>query len=385
MFRKRNEINEIILKNIKKNIVIGNETCQIVIEGTPFKKIGHEEILLDEVLISNMIDEITSAIKRNVSKYNTVPKKIVLSKNELESLDEKSNDTQNEETNNIYEQMNPRYEIEDVYLPEKSKSQLLSILSLSKNRKFLFEDWGLQDTIKKGSGIVLNFFGPPGTGKSMLAEAIAKQLNKKIFFVNYAELESKFVGETPKNIRKAFNMAKENDAVLVFDEADSFLGKRLTNVSQSADYGVNITRSVMLIEIEKFEGIVIFTTNLLGNYDDAFRRRILANIEFTYPDEKGRNAIWTSHLPKKLPLHKEITIPLLAKRYTQISGADIKDVILQAAILALEKNSNSVTWEEFDNAYQFIQKRYPEKTEVKISTEQITKEQYEKEIAEIRG
>ena len=192
----------------------------------------------------------------------------------------------------------------------------------------------------------------------MLAEAVAHELGKKVYVVNYAELESKYVGETPKNISKAFQKAKEDDAVLVFDEADSFLGKRLTNVNQSADYGVNITRSVMLIEIEKFDGVVIFTTNLVSNYDDAFRRRILASLEFTYPDESGREMIWTTHIPKQLPIEEDITAPLLAKRYEQITGADIKDILLYAAVLALQNQLEQITWEHFNQAYQFIKQRY---------------------------
>ena len=110
--------------------------------------------------------------------------------------------------------------------------------------------------------IILNFYGKAGTGKSMAAEAVAKALGKKIYHINYSELESKYVGETPKNIRKAFECATRDDAMLIFDEADSFLGKRLTSVTQSADYGVNITRSVLLMELEKFAGVVVFTTNL---------------------------------------------------------------------------------------------------------------------------
>ncbi|HCX70263.1 MAG TPA: ATP-binding protein, partial [Firmicutes bacterium] len=115
-------------------------------------------------------------------------------------------------------------------------------------------------------------------------------------------LESKYVGETPKNIQKVFADAKQHDAVLVFDEADSFLGKRLTSVTQAADYGVNVTRSTMFMEIENYSGIVIFTTNLIRNYDAAFMRRILASVEFALPDQNGRQVIWGLLLPKDMPL-----------------------------------------------------------------------------------
>ena len=148
----------------------------------------------------------------------------------------------------------------------------MNTIEIKKHRDKIFNEWGLEETIKSDRAIILNFYGPAGTGKSLTAEAIAGTLGKKLYSVNYSELESKYVGETPKNIKQVFKRAKDEDAVLVMDEADSFLSKRLSNITQSADYGVNITRSVMLLELEKFDGIVIFTTNLLENYDEAFKR-----------------------------------------------------------------------------------------------------------------
>lgn len=181
------------------------------------------------------------------------------------------------------------------------------------NQDKLYKEWGLGKVFKQHRSIVLNFYGKPGTGKTMMAEAIAQYLGKKIYQVNYAELESKYVGETPKNIVEVFKQAQADGAVLVFDEADSFLGKRLTNVSQSPDYGVNITRSVMLMEIEKYEGVVVFTTNLMSNYDEAFKRRIFTNVEFRMPDAEARRRIWKTHIPPELPLTEDITCLVLAK------------------------------------------------------------------------
>lgn len=379
--RTRKKTDPLVFKNIAKKISIGDKTCTFVIEDVAFKEIDGKETMLDEVLVSNMISEMATAMKRNYSKYNAIPETITLSKTQKNNTPAPSK----EDFDEIIEPLVPRYTIEDVYLPEHTKIQLQSVLSLTKYRKRLMEDWGLKNTVKKGNGLVLNFFGPPGTGKSMLAEAVANELGKKVYIVNYAELESKYVGETPKNISKAFQKAKDDDAVLIFDEADSFLGKRLTNVNQSADYGVNITRSVMLIEIEKFDGIVIFTTNLVSNYDDAFRRRILASLEFTYPDERGREMIWNTHIPKQLPLEQDITAPLLAKKYEQITGADIKDILLNAAVLALQNQSEQIKWEHFNQAYQFIKQRYSTGKKVHIKKETITDEQYEREMAELRG
>ena len=217
----------------------------------------------------------------------------------------------------------------------------------------------------------------------MMAEAIGNYLGKKIMKVNYSELESKYVGDTPKNITNVFHEASKNDAILIFDEADSFLGKRLTSINQSSDYGVNITRSVMLMELEKFDGIVIFTTNLIKNYDSAFKRRFLTSIEFTLPDYEGRIFLWKK-ITQFLPLAEDVNLLELAKRYDGVSGADIKDIAIYAAIKALrEKGDNAkICFADIEEACILIKNRYKEEKNYTVITEQITKEQFEKETGD---
>ena len=218
-------------------------------------------------------------------------------------------------------------------MPAHAAEQVNSALAVAYHKETLLKTWGLESVLKNGRAVVMNFYGPPGTGKSMLADAIAKKLGTKILSVNYSQLESKYVGVKCQKISKhVFQQAKEQNAVLIFDEADSFLGKRLTNVSQSADYGVNITRSVMLMELDQFDGVVIFTTNLLSNYDEAFYRRILASVEFSLPDEEGRRRIWETHLTNKIPLHQDVTVEHLVSSFHNISGADIKDILRFASV-----------------------------------------------------
>ena len=327
------------------------------------------------MLVENTFKEIAQSIAKNHSKYNPIPKKVVISHSDIEEDSPVTNDK--EDFLNVYD---PRWSLENVYIDEQSRKQIITALTIVKHKKKLFNEWGLKDTLNGGRGIVLNFWGPPGTGKSLSAEAIAHYLNKKVYSVNYAELESKYVGDTPKNIKKSFQRASENNAVLIFDEADSFLGKRLTNVSQSADYGVNITRSVMLLELEKFDGVVIFTTNLINNYDDAFKRRILANIEFKNPDQLGREAIWKVHLPNKLPLEDTVTFQQLAVKYQKTSGADIKDMVLYAATACLQREGEKLQLNDFDEAHQFVMSRYHSDANVKVTTEVISNEQYEEEV-----
>ena len=124
----------------------------------------------------------------------------------------------------------PQKTLEDLVLPEVTRQQIDSLLQKVKLHQVLYENFGLGKVDLSGGRTAINLYGPPGTGKSVTAEAIANALGKQMIRVNYAEIESKFVGETPKNIKEAFHFAKENDAVLFFDEADSILGKRLSNV-----------------------------------------------------------------------------------------------------------------------------------------------------------
>lgn len=378
--KENNCIEEVVTKTITKRFNILDTLCSVSIEDARFVEIDGNEVILDKPLIDNTFEGIINVIRRNRSKYNPIPKSVVISHRDRNQSITKENDSEKEDFLEIYF---PRWDMEDVYLEEQSKNQIVTSLNIAKYKDKLFNDWGLNSGSNTGRAVVLNFWGPPGTGKSMAAEAIANYLGNRVYSVNYSELESKYVGDTPKNIKKAFQRASKNNAVLIFEEADSFLGKRLTNVSQSADYGVNITRSVMLIELEKFDGVVIFTTNLINNYDEAFKRRILANIEFKLPDENGRKKIWKAHVPKELPLNKEINFDLLAKKYDKISGADIKDIVLYASVSCLEKENSEIDIQDFDNAYKYVMGRYASTENIKVTSEVITKEQYEREMEQI--
>ncbi|MDR1532907.1 MAG: ATP-binding protein [Clostridiales bacterium] len=348
--------------------------------------------LSDDIIISNMLEDIAGAVHKHSTKYNPLPASIIISHGggDSETGGALGKGTQEGKPDkpaaaHIIRSFAPRWKLDDVCVDEAVRSQILSALTIINNQGKLYTTWGLGKIFKQNRSIVLNFYGKSGTGKSMMAEAIAGYLGKTVYQVNYAELESKYVGETPKNIVEAFKQAQADNSVLVFDEADSFLGKRLTNVSQSADYGVNITRSVMLMEIENYEGVVVFTTNLISNYDEAFKRRIFASVEFHMPDAKARKRIWATHIPAELPLAGGITPRLLGERYDGVSGADIKDMLMGAAAACIQGGGDVIGLEHFDTAHQYIKSRYAGggqfvETQA-VSTEVITKEQYETEMA----
>lgn len=389
MLGKKSIIEDIQDAELKQTYKVNDKAVLIRIQNGKTGKVNDNRVVLDEVLINNMMEQVIQAVKRNHSKYNTIPDEIIFRnasyKRDKEEVHFVQADKEEQSEQKIIESYEPRFELEQVALNRKVREQIQTAISAVRYKKKMSEDWGMSEYFAGNRAIILNFYGKPGTGKSMTAEAVAKALGKKVYHINYSELESKYVGETPKNIRKAFECATKDDAVLIFDEADSFLGKRLTSVTQSADYGVNITRSVLLLELEKFSGVVVFTTNLISNYDEAFKRRILLSVYFEMPDEEARAVIWKLHLNEKMPLHENVNADGLACRYDGISGADIKDMVFYAALYALEHGREVLDFDVFDYAHATIKERYENhgnELEFKVvSTETITEEQYQKEIS----
>lgn len=382
--KERIDVKNIKEKEIVKVVSIGQKDVRFRLQNAYVGQVGDNTELLDETLVDNMLELMAKAVKTNYSKYNPVPNEIIIRNTMSEKKEDKPAD--NKESQDMIESYEPRFALEQVALNEKVKEQIQTAIAAVRYKTKMTEEWGMSEYFSGNRAVILNFYGKAGTGKSMTAEAVAKALNKKVYHINYSELESKYVGETPKNIRRAFECATRDDAVLIFDEADSFLGKRLSSVTQSADYGVNITRSVLLMELEKFSGVVVFTTNLISNYDEAFKRRILLSVYFDMPDEKARLQIWKLHLSDKMPLADDVTAESLAGRYDKISGADIKDMVFYAALYTLEKEKEFMDFSVFDYAYVTIQGRYENKGEPQVqivSTETITEEQYQKEIKEL--
>lgn len=234
----------------------------------------------------------------------------------------------------------PKYSLEDVILPETTKHQLDLILAEVQYQDLIYNEWGMGEKHKLDKALSINLAGPPGTGKTLTAEAIAHAFKRKILAVPYQQVESKYVGDTPKNIAKAFEFATEQNAVLFFDEADSFLGKRLENVTQSTDTAVNLTRSVMIVQLSSYEGIVIFATNLVRNYDPAFVSRIRWKVQFDLPNKEAREKIWQAQIPSKLMpvLDNTVNFEKLASQFDEISGRDIKNALFQGVVAAARED-----------------------------------------------
>lgn len=259
----------------------------------------------------------------------------------------------------------PKYSFKQMVLSETVKSSLESCICMIKNMDKIYKEWGFEevDPVQKS---VLNFFGPPGTGKTMAAHAIAAELGKKILAVNYAEIESKFVGDAPKNLISAFEIAKKESCVLFFDEADSFLGKRITSVSSSSDQSVNSLRSQMLILLETFDVSVIFATNLNENYDKAFDSRILCSIKFELPDRELRKQSIAKMIPSKALINREIlTDELLYKLSDLTDGFSHRELKNTALMVLTEccKKDSQITEDLLTDVFTRKKKEFDEKKE----------------------
>ena len=250
----------------------------------------------------------------------------------------------------------PRRQLTDLVVNAETERELRTALAKVRYHSVLYEDWGLGAVHPEGRGVAINLYGPPGTGKTFAAEAIAAYLERPIIRIDYAQIESRFVGDTPKNIAAAFVAAREANAVLFFDEADSVLSRRVTSITQAADYGVNVTRSTLLLELDAFDGVVIFATNLAANYDTAFVRRILAHVYFALPDESALARLWAYHLPAKLPRQAEVTPEALAVRSAGLSGGDVLNAVILAASTALDRGDRAVTLADFEAAIAQIRR-----------------------------
>jgi SpoVK/Ycf46/Vps4 family AAA+-type ATPase len=234
----------------------------------------------------------------------------------------------------VVETLIPQRTLADVVLPPKTRRMVEQALAQVQNHALIFRGWGLAERHTSGLGLTFNFAGPPGTGKTICAEAVANALGMKLLLVDYAEAESMWVGETPKNIARIFRNAAEQDAVLFFDEADAIATRRSTGSNFPHEREMNLTVNVLLRELEAFNGIVIFATNLAANFDPAFERRIRTHVLFELPGLEERTAIWKLQIhPTKTPLASDVDFRRLSEQYA-VSGGDIKNAVIKAAAAA---------------------------------------------------
>jgi ATP-dependent 26S proteasome regulatory subunit len=226
---------------------------------------------------------------------------------------------------------------DSLILPEETKSVLMELVVFGRHKVSAFEEWGFSKRITTGKGLGCLFFGDPGTGKSMAAGIIARELGKELFKVNIAKILSKWIGETEKNLDKVFREAQESSSIILFDEADALFGKRHSDIQSSTDRYANLEVNYLLSKLEEFEGIAILTTNKKSIMDEAFMRRLNFRVFFPFPDQDYRTKLWQSMIPATAPIRGKVDYEYLAKKYFRLPGGNIKNAVMRAAVMALSE------------------------------------------------
>jgi AAA+ superfamily predicted ATPase len=222
---------------------------------------------------------------------------------------------------------------DDVVLPPEVVESIIGIVDRVALRNEVLGDWGFGRKVGKGLGVTVLFSGQPGTGKSMVAGLIARELGLDLYVIDLSRITSKWIGETEKNLGRAFDAAEAGHVLLLFDEADSILGKRTTEVRSSNDRHANLETNFILARLEQFHGIAIFTTNIASAIDPAILRRMSANIMFPFPDLESRAELWRKMIPAEAPVSGTIDFLALAQQF-ELTGGFIRNVVLRAAFLA---------------------------------------------------
>ncbi|MFE4451937.1 ATP-binding protein [Streptomyces sp. NPDC056796] len=219
----------------------------------------------------------------------------------------------------------------DLVLPDAPLAQLRELVLRAQHRDRVLGDWRLSAGGGRGRGVVALFAGDSGTGKTLSAEVVAGELGLDLYVVQLPSIVDKYVGETEKNLERIFTEADRTDAVLLFDEADAVFGKR-SEVSSSNDRHANMESAYLLQRLESFDGIALLTTNLRSNIDDAFTRRLDLVVDFPFPDEQQRLALWR-HSLAHVPCADDIDPASCAADF-ELAGGSIRSAVVTAAYAA---------------------------------------------------
>lgn len=240
---------------------------------------------------------------------------------------------------------------EDVVLADDIRDQVQALVARVRHSHTVLDQWGYRAKIARGAGVAALFSGPPGTGKTMVAGLIARELDLELYQVDLSQVVSKWVGETEKQLSRVFDGAEEGHALLLFDEADALFGQRTADVKGATDRYANLDVNYLLQRIEAFGGITVLTTNLDANIDRAVKRRLAAHIVFAMPDEEERAVLWRRLAQTATaPLDASVDYDELARAFPMMSGANIRNAAFSAAYIAAAAGAQKITQDHFTRA-----------------------------------
>jgi hypothetical protein len=232
----------------------------------------------------------------------------------------------------LAQRIEPAARWDDLVLPAPQVGLLRQLAMHVRQRATVFDTWGFGAKSSRGKGITALFSGASGTGKTMAAEVLAGELQLDLYRVDVSAVVSKYIGETEKNLRRVFEAAEQDGAVLLFDEADALFGKR-SEVKDSHDRYSNIEVSYLLQRMEEYRGLAILTTNMKNALDTAFLRRIRFIVQFPFPDVAQRAEIWRRIFPSGTPTD---TLEIRKLSQLNVAGGNIRNIAVNAAFLAAD-------------------------------------------------
>lgn len=253
-----------------------------------------------------------------------------------------------------FREEDPKWTFDDIVLRKEVKETLEDVILFCQHKDKLIKDWDLDKFLKGNSSIGINFYGEPGTGKTISAEAIASALGKKVIKADYSEIQDSKWGATEKNLTNLFKKAEETGSIIILDEADGLLGKR-SNSGTNANTANDI-KSHLLNLVDKSNVIIFYTTNLFKNFDRAFFRRILYHINIPMPNKEELEALWKFHLGDKENKTRDVSkdrIPKNPDKFSydtiaeacvgELAGGDVKNITLKLCVKLAAKKINSLT------------------------------------------
>jgi MoxR-like ATPase len=235
----------------------------------------------------------------------------------------------------LAQKVSAAHEWHDLILPPRPLQQLREVCASYRRRSQVYSAWGFERRLSLGKGLNVLFCGPSGTGKTMAAGVLARDLGLDMYKIDLSTVVSKYIGETEKQLSRIFRQAQSSNAILFFDEADALFGKR-SEVKDAHDRYANVETAYLLQKMEEYEGVVILATNFRKNMDDAFVRRMHHIVEFPPPDAEARERIWRGMLPPGAPVAEDLDFRFVARQF-ELAGGSIRNIVLAAAFLAADE------------------------------------------------
>ncbi len=354
---------ELVILALLQQEIVGNNFFnreEDIIGTTQYERLCYRKLLEEDGILfkERIIEPVSPTALRNGSLLG-----LKLNKDLKNRLYEKRKAQGNvlDNPDSFFEIIEPSIPLDKVVLHIKTHEQINLAIDMVKGEvSDLLNEWGIksinliQSTSKKRQhSVTMLFYGIPGTGKTLTANAVAYALKKRLLTLDCSHMLGKYVGESEQNTRKIFDRYKEisgmmkNPPVLLLNEADQFLHKRIS-AQHSTDHMYNQIQNILLEQLERFEGVLIATTNLADNLDPAFSRRFHYKIEFRMPGAKERLKLWQVHIPDKAPVSEDVNLQYLSERYG-LTGGQIAVVIRNAATMAA-KRGDKISMHDFISA-----------------------------------